>query len=179
MSPPPNLHQANPNSKIFSHRLIHSPGREESRNLRSACEAGIACCGCWSCCCARRCWSCWPEAQFGTSQRLSPLAIEADLGMGQNEATRNWTTGFSHCFHLPGCHFGYLFLTHSHLGRSFLLGAWIILEAYLPNCPPYLSTHFPAPFWHFVKWFERKGASDLVEQGLTAYHPIILAYKAF
>ena len=28
------------------------------------------------------------------------------MGMGQNETTRNWTTG-CHCFHLPiGCHFG-------------------------------------------------------------------------
>ena len=36
-------------------------------------------------------------------------------GMGQNSTT---TTGFSHCFHLPGCHFGYLFLTHSHRSQK-------------------------------------------------------------
>ena len=29
-------------------------------------------------------------------------------------------TGFGPCFHLPGSHFGYLFLNHSHLSkRSF------------------------------------------------------------
>ena len=33
--------------------------------------------------------------------------------MGQNDFTRNWTAGFSPRFHLPGFHFGYLFLTHS------------------------------------------------------------------
>ena len=33
----------------------------------------------------------------------------------QNSATRNWTAGFGPCFHLPGFHCGYVFLTHSHL----------------------------------------------------------------
>ena len=37
------------------------------------------------------------------------------MGMGQNYATRTWTTGISHWFHLPGCHFGYLFVTQSHI----------------------------------------------------------------
>ena len=35
--------------------------------------------------------------------------------MGQNYTTRNWTAGFSSCFHLPGFHFGVTqFLTYSH-----------------------------------------------------------------
>ena len=41
-----------------------------------------------------------------------------DMGMGQNEATRNWTAGFGPCFHLPGFHFGYPFLTHQPHGPS-------------------------------------------------------------
>ena len=35
-------------------------------------------------------------------------------GYGSNETTRNWTAGFSPCFHLPGFYSGYLFLTHCH-----------------------------------------------------------------
>ena len=37
------------------------------------------------------------------------------MGVGQNKTTRNWTAGFCPWFQLPGFHFGYLFLTHSHI----------------------------------------------------------------
>ena len=40
------------------------------------------------------------------------------MGVGQNETTRKWTAGFGPCFHLPGFHVGYLFLTHSSMSRS-------------------------------------------------------------
>ena len=35
--------------------------------------------------------------------------------LGYGSKLRHQTAGFSPCFHLPGFHLGYLFLTHSHL----------------------------------------------------------------
>ena len=40
------------------------------------------------------------------------LRVPKHMGMGQNKAT-------SHCFHLPGFHFGHLFLTHTHISQWF------------------------------------------------------------
>ena len=34
---------------------------------------------------------------------------------GGSKLNHQETAGFSPCFHLPGFHFGYLFLTHSHV----------------------------------------------------------------
>ena len=38
----------------------------------------------------------------------------AKMGMGQNKSHQG-TAGFGPCLHLPGFHFGYLFLTHSQM----------------------------------------------------------------
>ena len=42
---------------------------------------------------------------------LRPRALQLGargevVGMSQNQTTRNWTAGFSLCFHLPGLYFG-------------------------------------------------------------------------
>ena len=51
-----------------------------------------------------------------SSSQRSSLADHLGKGMGQNSTTRIlWTAGGSHCFNLAGFHFGYLFLTHTHL----------------------------------------------------------------
>ena len=48
--------------------------------------------------------------------------------MGQN-STRNWTAGFSPWFHFTRVtHFGYLFLTHSHVS----LGTFVASDGDLP-----------------------------------------------
>ena len=62
-----------------------------------------------------RTWSCRTRGQPEAAERGFLLARTLeDLAMGQN-SSRNRTAGFCPCFHLPGFHFGYLFLTHSQL----------------------------------------------------------------
>ena len=46
------------------------------------------------------------------------LLILPPIGSG-SKLNHQGTAGFSPCFHLPGCHFGHLFWTHSQLGRIF------------------------------------------------------------
>ena len=47
------------------------------------------------------------------------------VGMGQNLIIRVWAAGLSPCFHLPGFHFGYIFLNHSHVYCNAIL-LWVI-----------------------------------------------------
>ena len=53
---------------------------------------------------------------------------QRQTGMDQHETARIWTVGFGP-FHLPGSHFGYLFLTHKWgaSGRGVLFG-WLRLK---------------------------------------------------
>ena len=44
------------------------------------------------------------------------------------------TAGFSPCFHLPGFHFGYIFLTHSQIRKWHLLFQWGYLNSWLSPC---------------------------------------------
>ena len=53
-----------------------------------------------------------PEESFGRRGTF-PTEHRCHMGMGQKNNPRK-TAGFSPCVHLPGFHFGYLFLTHSH-----------------------------------------------------------------
>ena len=39
---------------------------------------------------------------------------------GSKPKNHQGTTGFGPCFHLPGFHLGYLFLTHSHLRKALI-----------------------------------------------------------
>ena len=55
----------------------------------------------------------------GKPERVLPAFMQA-YGYGSFFlTTRNWTTGFGPCCHLPGFHLGYLFWTHSHIQQSF------------------------------------------------------------
>ena len=50
-----------------------------------------------------------------THQRGSTLDCEGFNPFGYGSKLNHpGTAGFSPCFHFPGLHFGYLFLTHSH-----------------------------------------------------------------
>ena len=71
---------------------------------------------------ARTSSACWPEP------RRSKRKAVGQLGMGQNETTRNWTAGFGPCFHLPGFHFGHLFLTHCQLAFTLHSAMWVLLQ---------------------------------------------------
>ena len=45
---------------------------------------------------------------------------------GYSTLSHQGTTGFCHCFHLPGCHFRVtLFLTHGHIQIEVVLSCWI------------------------------------------------------
>ena len=55
---------------------------------------------------------------FQAVQRAKPLGAQSSSPSGYgSKLNQQGTAGFSHCFHLPGFHFRYLFLTHSHLGQ--------------------------------------------------------------
>ena len=49
-----------------------------------------------------------------TSKLLRQELCQCPFGYG-SQLDHQGTAGFSLCFHLPGFHFGYLFLTHTHL----------------------------------------------------------------
>ena len=66
--------------------------------------------------CREQIW-CRPAGAEFYSGGLSDLAVKLEnpgsrIGYG-SKSNHQGTTGFSQCFHLPGCHFGYLFLTHN------------------------------------------------------------------
>lgn len=55
----------------------------------------------------------WPAVPFYLYN--DPILLYgASSFVGQNDSTRKKTAGFSICVHLPGFHFGYVFLTRSH-----------------------------------------------------------------
>ena len=56
----------------------------------------------------------WPTSQPADLVRTSGVPF----GYG-SKLNHQGTAGLSPCFHLPGFHFGYLFLTHSHFRRGF------------------------------------------------------------
>ena len=93
-----------------------------------------------------RCNSHCPASSNGRqrSSRLGPRSNDPllgslkneQMGMGQNESTRNWTACFSLWFHLPGFHFGYIILTHSQNGHGWMcihLPARILFSRKLPG----------------------------------------------
>ena len=55
------------------------------------------------------------QCRFRSLGQAPKMGPSFHLAVGQNLPTRNWTAGFSLCYHLPGFKFGYLFLTHGHL----------------------------------------------------------------
>ena len=65
----------------------------------------------------------WQLSVSGSPKLIGLWLHESqNLGMGQNHMgnygsnlNHQGTAGFSLWFHLPGFHFGYLFLTHSHI----------------------------------------------------------------
>ena len=64
------------------------------------------------------------------ARRSQVSILRSHLGMG-NQTT---TTGFGHCFHLPGCHLGYLFWTHSHFSHFSLLFVYFQRGRVLSTC---------------------------------------------
>ena len=99
-------------------------------------------------------WSWQPIVVLKGSQTdteaISGVQEESRMSESKSAHThthRLWTTGFSHCFHLPGCHFGYLFPTHSHL----------------------TDTHPSMPFFFFSQAGENL---NLVEQRDEKWRPV-------
>ena len=71
-----------------------------------------------------------PAKQKGskTANGIGRVRASEFRGMCRTCAHHQGTADYSPCFHLPGFHFGYLFLTHSHMGSTWI---WIFAD----GCP--------------------------------------------
>ena len=84
------------------------------------------------------------------------------------------TAGLSPCFHFPGFHFGYIFLTHCHMGilpkvRPPPFRWWCLMgfEAAAPNCSRSRPLLDGSSFWPKRQW----GGYDSAAEGRKATTP--------